>query len=201
MTQGNAWAVLVPAGMFGANEFDTDLDTGLRKLAAAVGEPSDRPDKYGADFENFTFLMHTYCWCEKAGCPWCSGCTCPESAWHYYIDGQEVSDADWQWFYTSRAPATSDPQWDEVTTAINARRETRHDPECPFCLGQQHAGRGAIAGRTAPNFWHKRTGLRVWWYKYIGRDVEVYNPNNADIGAVLAECFGSLGKTEEVDNG
>ena len=28
---------------------------------------------YGANFDNTTFTMHRYCWCEKDDCPWCGG--------------------------------------------------------------------------------------------------------------------------------
>ena len=28
---------------------------------------------YGVDFENDTFMMHHFCWCEKKDCLWCSG--------------------------------------------------------------------------------------------------------------------------------
>lgn len=44
----------------------------------------------------------------------------------------------------------------------------------------------------APNFWHKRTGMKVNWYKHIGRGMEFYNPNNADIIEVFQECISSL---------
>lgn len=26
---------------------------------------------YGVDFENDTFMMHAYCWCDKDDCEWC----------------------------------------------------------------------------------------------------------------------------------
>lgn len=26
---------------------------------------------YGVDFENDTFMMHVFCWCEKDDCEWC----------------------------------------------------------------------------------------------------------------------------------
>lgn len=26
---------------------------------------------YGANYENETFMMHRYCWCEGEDCPWC----------------------------------------------------------------------------------------------------------------------------------
>jgi hypothetical protein len=28
--------------------------------------------KYGIIYENDTFMMHTYCWCDKVGCLWCA---------------------------------------------------------------------------------------------------------------------------------
>lgn len=45
----------------------------------------------------------------------------------------------------------------------------------------------------APNFWHKRTGLMVHWYKWIGRGMEITNPNAADFSEVLRECMESVG--------
>ncbi len=187
----NRITLIVPAGMFGASEFDTDLDFFLRKLASACDTEDEWPDKYGATFENDVFMMHPYCWCEQDGCPWCDSCECPESARHYLVDGEEVSFHVWRNFYFDRI--------DEGFTykEVAARRERRHDAECAFCLGEQHADRGAIAGRPAPNFWHKPSALRVWWYKYIGRDVIVENPNDLHIGEMMAECFRSLMKIGE----
>lgn len=31
---------------------------------------------YGAEFENETFMMHPFCWCESPTCPWCLACFC-----------------------------------------------------------------------------------------------------------------------------
>lgn len=31
---------------------------------------------YGADYENDTFMMHPFCWCDEASCPWCLACEC-----------------------------------------------------------------------------------------------------------------------------
>jgi hypothetical protein len=78
---------------------------------------------YGENYENDVFMMHRYCWCERADCPWCLSCDCtwsgPECAdcknddrkpapnflhkpsgamahWYKYIGrGMEISDADW----------------------------------------------------------------------------------------------------------
>ena len=82
--------------MIWENAHDSALDTFLRLFAKKKDEGAD---KYGTDFENETFMMHRFCWCEKDDCPWCS-------------DG-------------------------------------------------------------APNFLYKPLGFKVWWYKHIGRAVEL----------------------------
>lgn len=53
--------------------------------------------------------------------------------------------------------------------------------DCPWCGAYQ-----------APNFRHKQSGLEVRWYKWIGRDMQVLNPNHADLAAVFRECVESL---------
>lgn len=107
---------------------DTDiLDFSLVGLTEAINKLN--PDAvahgilggefgYGADYENSTFMMHHYCWCEREDCPWCEG--------------------------------------------------------------------------EAPNFLHKASGLKIKWYKWIGRSMEVENPKNADIASIFRECMESL---------
>lgn len=69
--------------------------------------------------------------------------------------------------------------------------------DCPWCsysneegmhFQERFRGSGALPEHGgAPNFWHKPTGFRVWWYKWIGRDNEVeYVPS--DLRAVFTEC-------------
>lgn len=124
---------------------------------------------YGAYFENDTFQMHPYCWCEKDDCPWCWGCTCPDYAYIYEVRGERV---EWQ-------------EWlDEYSRTGNAERECRKDPtlSCDYCRGERES---------APNFLHKPSGSRVSWYKYIGRGMEV--DLRAEWRTVLADCVASLG--------
>ena len=52
--------------------------------------------------------------------------------------------------------------------------------KCQWCSGD------------APNFLHKPTGFSVIWYKYIGRGMEIKNPNDADFVKILAECVKSI---------
>jgi len=52
---------------------------------------------------------------------------------------------------------------------------------CPYCFDfeenhpspEMKSVYGIEDDRTAPNFWYKPLDFKVWWYKYIGRSVEV----------------------------
>ena len=125
------------------------------------------PFGYGVEFENDTFMMHPYCWCERDDCPWCWGCDCPEDAWIYEVAGQRV---DWQTFL------------DEYDRTGNSNRRSRknEDLSCDYCRGTRVS---------APNFLHKPSGTRVGWYKYIGRGMDV--DVRGDWRTILAECVES----------
>ena len=74
--------------------------------------------------------------------------------------------------------------------------------DCPWCSysnedGQHFQERFRAMGAEpdanysgAPNFWHKASGFKVWWYKWIGRDLQVNQP--CDLHAVLSDCLNSL---------
>lgn len=101
---------------------DGPLEVFLRKLAVKYAEPGEWAEKYGATVDNDLFMMHAYCWCETAGCPWCLGYAGP-----------------------------------------------------PALEGYQHHKERQVA----PNFQYKPTDFKVWWYKYIGRDMEQNRPLTA----------------------
>ena len=148
---------------------------------------------YGADFENDTFLMHRYCWCEEDGCPWCGGCTCPDSADHYYYDGIEITYEEFDGIYDvyTRELMVGSRAWNRACDAMNKRRKWVHNSTSDYCKGTGiFAEKGALPGRNAPNFWHKPSGLRVWWYKTIGRGLSI--EGNADYETVFSECAESL---------
>lgn len=67
--------VIVPAGMFGANEFDSALDKFLREVGEKHQTEGGWGSKYGAHVDNEIFMMRPFCWCDREGeCPWCTGC-------------------------------------------------------------------------------------------------------------------------------
>lgn len=67
--------------------------------------------------------------------------------------------------------------------------EDDHDRDaCDVCSGREYgADKGGEPEQgLAPNLWLKTTGLKVWWYKYIGRDMNFNRePTPDDVRAML----------------
>lgn len=155
---------------------------------------------YGADYKTDVFIMHPYCWCEKEDCPWCAGCTCPPHAFHYFVDDKEVTYNAWAKFFDDITGGTKNSDkigydnWMKLADEANARRQEKHDPLCPYCKGEGlFVGSGSEPSLGAPNFWHKPSGFKSWWYKYIGRDMQF----NKDVSAkewdtILKDCLKSI---------
>jgi hypothetical protein len=197
--------IFISKGAFGASPLDTALDTTMRTIAIQVGNSDDWVEKYGADYENEVFMMHSYCWCENDDCPWCTGCDCPATAFHYYVDDLEVSFDEWMAFYKQEvgtidfATATEEEKqsfWKRSDEA-NRRRNHGHDKICDFCrTGGVAASKGGEAGKPAPNFWYKggkHQELKVWWYKYIGRDMETNRPyTKQELKGIREHCLKSV---------
>lgn len=59
------------------------------------------------------------------------------------------------------------------------------DP-CSYHGADVHQDVGFVPERGAPNFWHKPSGLKVWWYKYIGRGMEIVG--DGDLALISADC-------------
>ena len=137
---------------------------------------------YGADYENDVFMMHHYCWCEKEGeCPWCTGCGI------YQKRGECVVCADESLTVEQRRSAAPERRCDYVTGRGMFSRFQ------PWTLDDKRHY------YDPPNFWYKPTNLRVAWYKWIGRDMQV----NRDVtglewGEAMKQCFESIPKVEEL---
>jgi hypothetical protein len=196
---------------------DDAISEGLRRLTLAAQKALPDEDEgfglggeggYGVNFENDTFMMHRFCWCEREDCIWCAGCDCPASSYHYSVDGKETDYRGWMDFYMLHVYGMTDAQmeaegikpwglrpksYERKSKEANSRRSTRHDPVCDYCTGKGiFACEAVIPGKGAPNFWHKSSGTRVIWYKWIGRDNEVHMPEGTDFEAIIAECIASL---------
>ncbi len=67
--------------------------------------------------------------------------------------------------------------------------------DCPWCaVGMPFKiANQKNCGPAAPNFHHKPSGFKVWWYKYIGRGVTMEPELSPEkILVVGQECLGSL---------
>jgi len=198
--------VVFPKGAFGASDDDDALDRVLRQIAIAASSDANGEwaDKYGRDVDNDTFMMHRYCWCEREDCPWCAGCTRPNEAYRYYVDGQRVSQEEYHSAWMGATPPCpfevhkyGTPEFEAYNAwwlGELAKRDVRfkvvHTPTCFYCT-DGYREFGGEPGKGAPNFWYKPTGLKVWWYKHIGRGTEVVGPTT-DLAEMLAACMAAL---------
>lgn len=196
------------------------LDHGLVALTEAICQVTGEESAYGLggrfgygeNYENDVFLMHRYCWCERDDCKWCSNnaCGCHDSGMEYYIDGGQVDVAEYwalnEALLDGKMPHEvaehGTPEYDDARAAWDsavAERDRRlsvvyperhHVCEPAGMMANRPRGASHRPNQTAPNFWHRRTGLKVWWYKWIGRDME--SVGSADLQDVFSECLASL---------
>ena len=68
-------------------------------------------------------------------------------------------------------------------------------PGCPMCYPSESDNPeiGVRAGELMPNFWHFKSGLRIWWYKTIGRSMEANRScTEGEWSAIFQKCKESL---------
>ena len=81
-----------------------------------------------------------------------------------------------------------------LSDEFNKRRRVEETPSCDYCKGTGIFGDNyGEPGKGAPNFYHKKTGLKIWWYKWIGCDMEFTNIQHA-IKETFGECITSIQK-------
>jgi hypothetical protein len=158
----------------------------------------------GVAFENDVFMMHPYCWCEKDGCLWCGGsCGCGEPyEIGHYLDGKRITEGEYEAFHASIEKPLP---WKATKAKHGSKEYKRHEKVFDDYIKERDRRSGSIwppvvhtcahpmffsrpeeiwsiyspqpYPHSAPHFWHKASGLRVWWYKYIGRDNVVSWPS------------------------
>jgi hypothetical protein len=168
------------------------------------------PSKYGIDFENDVFKMHPFCWCERDDCLWCGKrCGCDRRDIGYFLDGKEVSKRAYDEWHTTivrplpwKAPGVGfddrgTPKYKRAEREFDAYIKERDRRSGRIFRAVIHTcGLGVFCDRpkdvwdiyarppyptSAAHFWFKPSGFRVWWYKYIGRDMEVDGEAPADL--------------------
>lgn len=134
---------------------------------------------YGADFRNEVFSLHRYCWCEQDDCAWCVGCTCSDGAYRYFVEDVEVTSDEFN--VVREGEGYGKVSWGVRSTVKSLRTESVEELQCEFCRS---------GGRAAPNFEHFASGTKVWWYKYLGRSMDV--ELHGEWRSVLSSCVDSL---------
>jgi hypothetical protein len=103
---------------------------------------------YGENFENDVFMMHRFCWCERADCPWCRDCEC-----EYDSDAERVvkqcdncknseprapnflhkpSGAEVRWYkWIGRSMEVSDGDWPKIIAECIASLAVKLDKVTP----------------------------------------------------------------------
>ena len=202
--------IIMPAGAFGASDFDDALDTAMREIAvrASTDPEGEWAEKYGTAVENDEFMMRPYCWCERDDCRWCSedACGCEHLNPWYEWDGERVT---WDQVQAKLPPHDlphnvakhGTPEYKKATAAFEAAMSFRdahlaqwwparaHTCEPSGMMADREQGYTWLPSQSAPNFWHKPSGFKVWWYKYIGRDMETHGTPPVDL---LERCLASL---------
>lgn len=176
---------------------------------------------YAIDFENNIFKFHPYCWCDREECPYCGGCNCPNSAYHYFVDNNEASEKEYENFYIRETYQKFYPEKEvewlkdnwlllektggknhsvfmELSRVANTRRTVKKDKECDFCLEKgiwekYKTTHGFDVDFGTPLFWYKKSNFKVKWYKYIGRDMEFNKEiSKNEWWKIFEECLKSV---------
>lgn len=210
--------IIVPAGMFGANEFDSALDKFLRAVAVKhvapdsddwfpMGTPERNAEKYGLKFENDLFLMHpdyqdAECECghsEKAGAwydanPHTANCYDLLRRARFEDIENRLRDAGYDALAAAREVVCR-----ELCEQFGISWNDGAGSYCHCTCGQQqrcdqwfainqHDFRCPVE---LPNFWYKPLDFRVTWYKYIGRDTTTNKTlTQTEFGKMWRDCVG-----------
>lgn len=157
---------------------------------------------YATNYSNDTFILHRFCWCEHENCPYCNGCDCPEEAYYYTVDGKQCSFDEWLKFFRDNVPSADEVLPEEreaITDSIYKRRGSGKHQHllCDYCKGLRYVEYGYTNDWDygVPLFWYKPSGVRMSWYKWLGRGTQVYIPEGVNIThyAVLKDCLASAG--------
>lgn len=60
----------------------------------------------------------------------------------------------------------------------------------PYCWCEQEDCKWCSGAN--PNYLHKSSGAKIWWYKYIGRSMEIKIPEDFDLISAIRESINSV---------
>lgn len=155
---------------------DDEISEGLRSLVKALHKRGEDLVRgflggeygYGCHFENDTFSMFPFYW---------GDCTCG------YLEREEK--------WSNEHPHKNDCPWSdwENVEPGKLRCLCGHDKTWKAWF-QADGGHTENCLLEKPNFFHKKSGLKIRWYKYIGRDMEI--DGESDFREILSDCLRSI---------
>jgi hypothetical protein len=156
---------------------EEEIADGLRLLTDRLEELGAEPADgdlgevfvYGTFFENDIFGIHPHCSCGRDSCSRCLRCTCPDNAFTYLIESEEV---DAETFFAVNVEKF-------MTSETTIFKDS--SLACDLCSGKRVP---------SPNFWHKTSGTKISWYVSIGRKMAV--DLQGEWTAILSECLTSI---------
>lgn len=173
---------------------------------------------YGAHFQNETFVMRPFYWgdcdcgyVEKAEA-WSDTHKHSDECYQSQVD-RDLERAGWtrnKWGYLDSPENLSYEEKQIIESDIRQKWcltfvlsfpygcavhcTCQHDLDWQeFIAHNQHL---ETCSAILPNFHHFTSGVKIEWYKYIGRDNKIENPNNADVALILREAIASVGQAQ-----
>lgn len=170
---------------------------------------------YGAHWDNDVFTMRTYYWgdcdcgADEREAEWSKVHKHADDCYRHKVAADLLAAggtrSDFSDTYIERPDSISYTDWGKIEDEAR-KRWCRHfglsfpqgcAVHCTcghdklYAAWAKDNGHRPTCALELPNFLHKRTGMEVRWYKWIGRDMEAVNVPK-DAAAVFRECMESL---------
>jgi hypothetical protein len=170
---------------------------------------------YGANFENDAFTMRTYYWgdcdcgADEREAEWSAAHKHAPDCYMHKVAGDLLAAggtrSSFSDTYIERPKAVTYDQWQKTEDATRKKWCKHFGLSYPagcaihctcghdklFSAWVNDNGHRPTCALELPNFLHKRTGMEVRWYKWIGRGMESVGVPK-DVAAVFRECMESL---------
>lgn len=210
--------VIIPKGADLTRQLDHGLVTLTEAICRVTGEESGYGlggrFGYGENYENDTFAMRRFYWGEcdcgydEAEAKWCDAHSHADDCYRTELKQRERAarlpywDGDKWHNMDAHSPderrRVEDQIYDDLCKKYGKDRKFGAAAHCTCSYEKEWKTWSATNSHKAtcslelPNFLHKRTGMEVRWYKYIGRGMEAKNAEGVDLQAVFSECVASL---------
>lgn len=197
--------IVLPA--ISSDKVSTDLRHLTRAIAAVTGEELGGglggPDGYGFDHETNVFAMFPFWWGDcmcgwrELEAEWCESHNHADTCYQAELKRRGAWNYEWDDDYDPDLPHGNDVDSSEIAREwglpeAGSMMHCTCDREPGYRAFRAENPHMKTCPEMRPNFLYKPTGAEVYWYKYIGRDMDVEGDLPVDF---LTHCLESLGET------